>query len=88
MLLEGVGALRRELRPYLSVYIFVDTPEATCLARGIKRDLGMGKPLEEIETLWRQWREGEDRYMTEHTPKLYADVIFEGTVPFTQQVNF
>jgi uridine kinase len=88
MLLEGVDALRRELRPYLSVHIFVDTPEATCLARGIKRDLGVSKPLEEIETLWHQWREGEDRYMTEHTPKLYADVIFDGTVPFTQQVNF
>ena len=36
MILEGVSALRKEFRPYISVGVFVETPEAECLARGLR----------------------------------------------------
>ena len=38
MVLEGVRALRREFRPYISYGIFVDTPKEVCLQRGFERD--------------------------------------------------
>jgi hypothetical protein len=41
MILEGVSALRREFRPYVSFGIFVRTPRDVCLERGVARDAAM-----------------------------------------------
>ena len=46
MVLEGVRALRREFRPYISYGIFVDTPKEVCLQRGFERDSGASGQLE------------------------------------------
>lgn len=83
MILEGVGALRREFRPYISFGIFVDTPEATCLQRGVARDAGMdGKPDAEIETIWRAWVAEENEYLARDNPKAVAHQIVDGGRPF------
>lgn len=88
MILEGVSALRREFRDYISLGIFVDTPREICIARGIERDLQTGKPIEEITKLWTKWIQDEDAYFKRDTPKEYADIAVDGTKPFEEQISF
>ncbi|PIR59713.1 MAG: hypothetical protein COU68_04135, partial [Candidatus Pacebacteria bacterium CG10_big_fil_rev_8_21_14_0_10_45_6] len=39
MIIEGVSALRKEFRQYISLGIFVDTPLELCIKRGVQRDI-------------------------------------------------
>ena len=87
MILEGTAALRKELRPYISYGIFVDTPKELCLQRGLARDAGMdGKTDTEIEAMWNVWIAEEDAYMTRDNPQEYADKIVDGSRPFAGQI--
>ena len=88
MILEGVGALRRELREYISLSIFVETPKEVCFERGVMRDVQAGKTVEEVSLLWNTWQKGEDEYFKKDTPKEYADVLIDGTQGFLQQFSF
>ena len=87
MILEGVSSLRKEFRPYLSLGIFVDTPEAVCLERGLTRDAATGKSREELMLTWQQWLQDENDYLERDRPRDYADVIIDGTKPFEQQIG-
>lgn len=88
MILEGVRALRKELRPYVSYGIFVDTPKATCLARGLARDKGQdGKPDDAIMRLWEDWYTAEEAYIKQDKPEEFADRIIDGTKPFNRIVG-
>jgi uridine kinase len=87
MILEGVSSLRKEFRPYLSLGIFVDTPEGICLGRGIARDLSTGKSREELDKIWQEWLKDEDAYMERDRPAKYADIVIDGTRPFEEQIN-
>lgn len=79
MIIEGVGALRKELQPYVQLGIFVDTAKEVCLERGFTRDKGMdGKSDDEIRSMWQKWREGEEEFYRENNPKLSAHIIIEG----------
>jgi uridine kinase len=85
MILEGVGALRKEFRTYVSFGIFVDTPKEVCFQRGFERDRGQdGKSDDEIKRRWQQWYEKEEVYMARDNPKAYADLILDGTNPFAE----
>ena len=86
MLLEGVGALRAELRRYISLGIFVDTPESICLERGIARDSGTGTPEAELRDIWHTWMTRENEYFAKDDPQHYADVVLDGTRPFNEQL--
>jgi uridine kinase len=87
MILEGVTALRKELRPYISYGIFVDTPTELCLQRGLARDAGMdGKSDAEIDTMWRAWISDEDDYITRDNPKANANSVVDGSRPFLGQI--
>ncbi len=88
MILEGVTALRKEFRPFVSLGIFVDTPRDTCIQRGIERDLAnnTGKSKEEIITMWQNWAKGEDDYINRNNPKDYAEIIIDGTQPLDDQL--
>lgn len=57
MILEGVSSLRKELRDYISIGIFVNTPREICLQRGIERDINndTGKTEIEITAMWEKW---------------------------------
>ena len=81
MVLEGVTALRRELRSYVALGIWVETPVETCLARGLERDRGQGAPAE-IEALWREWIAAEDAYVARDDPRGFADLVVDGSEPF------
>ncbi|HUG64720.1 MAG TPA: hypothetical protein VMK83_05835 [Gaiellaceae bacterium] len=62
VLLEGVTASRERFRPYLAYSIWVRTPEALRLQRGLERD-GAGA----IDD-WRRWIAGENRYIAREHP--------------------
>ncbi|MBP7875732.1 (d)CMP kinase [Candidatus Woesebacteria bacterium] len=89
MILEGVSALRKEFRQYISFGIFVDTPIEICIARGVARDIldGSKKSREEIERMWREWANGELKYFENHSPKAFADLTLDGTRSFEQQIG-
>lgn len=88
MILEGVSALRKELRPYISYGIFVDTPLEVCLQRGFERDrVQDSKSDVEIQEMWREWYKNEEGYIERDDPKDFADLIIDGTKPFEEQIR-
>lgn len=87
MILEGVSALRKEFRPYISFGIFVDTPEEIGLERGIARDLSAGKSREEVVKIWQGWLKDENYYTQRDQPMVYADLVVDGTKPFEDQIS-
>lgn len=87
MILEGVSSSRKEFRDYISLSIFVDTPKKVCLQRGVERDGGTGKTKEELSAIWEEWFKEEDEYMQRDNPKANADIIIDGTRPFTEQIG-
>lgn len=87
MILEGVTALRKEFRPFISLGIFVDTPIGICLQRGSERDKGQdGKSDDEIKSMWQVWYEKEEAYIKRDDPKSFADIIIDGTKPISEQL--
>lgn len=87
MILEGVSSLRKELRTYISLGIFVDTPVEVCLQRGFERDRGQdGKSDNEIKQMWQDWYENEEAYIHRDNPKGFADLVLDGTRPFEGQL--
>lgn len=87
MILEGVSSLRREFRRYISFGIFVATPEAVCLQRGIDRDARTGKPRQELLELWQHWLADENSYIKKDQPQQYANLVIDGTRPFEGQIT-
>jgi len=86
MILEGVSSSRKELRDYISLSIFVDTPKEICLKRGVERDGNTGKSEEELTKIWKDWLAEEDEYMKRDNPKMNADIVLDGTKPFEEQI--
>lgn len=89
MILEGVTALRKEFRPYISLGIYVEAPSEISMQRGIERDIasGTGKTKADIAMLWQSWSESEDAYINRDKPNLFADIIIDGTLPIELQLN-
>ena len=73
VVLEGVSSTRAAFRPALSFKIFVETPKAERLKRGLARDGADALPL------WQSWQAEEDTYIANEAPQTYADVILDGT---------
>ncbi|ONK15770.1 hypothetical protein [Streptomyces sp. MP131-18] len=69
VLLEGVGAGRRAVRPWLALLIWLAVPEATAHAQGLRRD---GPGLAEF---WRMWAAAERTHFTEDPSKPFADIL-------------
>lgn len=87
MILEGVSSLRKELRPYVSFGIFVDTPFDVCMRRGFERDKGQdGKSDEEIKRMWRDWYAKEEAYFDRDNPKEFAQLVLDGSKSFHDQL--
>ncbi|WP_052850860.1 uridine kinase family protein [Streptomyces avicenniae] len=69
VLLEGVGAGRRALRPYLSLLVWMAVPRATAWARGRARD-GQG-----LTAFWRDWEAAERRHFADDPSRPFADIL-------------
>jgi len=87
MIIEGVGATRKEFRPFLGLSIFIDTPKELCLQRGIARDLKSNAGSEaQITSHWEQWIQEELEYFEAHDPKSVSEITIDGTTPIEEQM--
>ena len=88
MIIEGVCSSRVELRDYMALKIFVDTPRDICIERGLSRDKGMGgKSDEEVLAQWNQWLEWDDEYFAKDDPQSIADIVVSGMGDYDKSVN-
>ncbi|MDB1088874.1 hypothetical protein PJ985_15000 [Streptomyces sp. ACA25] len=69
VLLEGVGAGRRAVRPHLSLLLWVDVSEAEAWSRGRRRD---GPRL---AAFWRNWQRAERRHFADDPSRPWADIL-------------
>ncbi|HEY1529181.1 MAG TPA: uridine kinase [Galbitalea sp.] len=72
VIVEGVSSSRAALRPYISLSIWVDTPRALRLQRGIQRD------GEEMRDQWLGWMASEDAWASDEDPRSHADLVISG----------
>ena len=69
ILVEGVGAGRRALRPHLAQLLWMELPREESWTRGRSRD---GKEQREF---WTGWVEAERRHFTEDPSRPFADLL-------------
>lgn len=72
LVLEGVSSCRRAFRPFLAYCIWVETPAAVRLQRGLDRD------GENARGQWEAWMREEEDYRLRERPDLYADTVVAG----------
>jgi uridine kinase len=72
MVLEGVTASREAFQPYLSYSIWIETPRALRLQRGLQRD------GEQARADWERWLAEEDAYIERERPADRADLVLRG----------
>ncbi len=87
MILEGVSALRKEFRPYISCGILVDAPIEVCRQRVVERDKTTDESPEKIKELWAEWLKDENDYFERDRPERVADIIIDGTMSLHEQVK-
>lgn len=75
MLIEGVGASRAELVPWIDRAIWVQSDFTEAERRGIARDGG----TDEARTFWDEWMAAEIPFLAEDRPWERADAIACGT---------
>ncbi|GAA0648287.1 hypothetical protein GCM10009535_27640 [Streptomyces thermocarboxydovorans] len=69
ILVEGVGAGRRALRPHLALLLWMDLPEKEAWARGRARD------GEEQREFWDGWVKAEREHFARDPSRPYADLL-------------
>ncbi|CAL9577822.1 hypothetical protein SUDANB6_05002 [Streptomyces sp. enrichment culture] len=69
VLVEGVGAGRRALRPHLALLLWMDLPCEEAWARGRARD------GEEQREFWEGWTRAERRHFAEDPSRPFADLL-------------
>ncbi|MDT0391973.1 uridine kinase family protein [Streptomyces dubilierae] len=69
LLLEGVGAGRRALRPHLALLLWLDLPREEAWARGRSRD------GEEQREFWNGWVPAERRHFADDPSRPFADAL-------------
>jgi uridine kinase len=75
ILLEGVSAARHAIRDGLSYAVWIETPPAVRLARGIERD------GEHLRGEWERWQRAEDAHFAADKTAGAADLIVDGDPP-------
>lgn len=74
VIVEGVTAGRSEWRHHLAVIVWVETPPAERLRRGLVRD------GDDALDDWEAWGAAEDRHYGRDPTRRHADVVVDGTV--------
>jgi uridine kinase len=75
VLLEGVSTARREIRPELSLAVFVVAPPELRWQRALARD---GDDSVAFRAYLERWRAAEDRHFAEDDTAAAADLIVDG----------
>lgn len=73
LILEGVSSARAAITGRVSLSIWVETPRALRLRRGVERD------GEEARKQWEEWMEVEDRHFALDRTRDRADIVVDGT---------
>jgi uridine kinase len=69
------------------VRIWVETPRAVCLERGIRRD-ATDELGDRVVRAWEDvWQPREDEYIRQFRPQEKADIVVDGTLPFEGQLG-
>jgi hypothetical protein len=69
ILVEGVGAGRRAVRPYLAGLLWMELPAEEAWTRGRSRD------GEEQRAFWNGWIDAERRHFTGDPSRPFADLL-------------
>lgn len=69
VIVEGVGAGRRALRPHLALLLWMEVPHEEAWRRGRERD------GEEQREFWAGWVEAERRHFAEDPSRPFADLL-------------
>jgi uridine kinase len=80
LVLEGVGAGRRELTDYLAYTIWVETSLSAAVARGLQRDItehGQGM-RHQLAAFWTEWVRAEAIFLGDQRPWERADLLVDG----------
>ncbi|WP_082235106.1 uridine kinase family protein [Halobacillus massiliensis] len=72
VIIEGCYSTRNEMRDYYDYTIWVETPEAVRLKRGLERDGNSALPF------WQEWMAEENQYIKEQQPREKVDHIVSG----------
>lgn len=75
VILEGCGAARHELTPWLDLVVWVQTDVRAARTRGLLRDGGTA----ETEAFWNAWMAEEEPFFARERPWERADVVAWGT---------
>lgn len=75
VIIEGVGASRQEIRPWLTASVWVQSDMDEAERRGIARDGG----TEAARRFWMDWMVEENAFLLQHQPWVYATAIINGT---------
>jgi uridine kinase len=84
VLLEGVTAARAEIRPELTLSVFVTAPAELCLARALWRD------GPELRAYLEEWQRGEQRHFGVDATAQLVDLVVDGApaVPHDPTTHF
>lgn len=77
VIVEGVGAARRELVSLVDAVIWVQSDDAVARSRGIERDGGD----QAAAAFWDEWMAAEEPFLEDQRPWERATVIVNGTPP-------
>ncbi|MEV5832180.1 aminodeoxychorismate synthase [Nocardia sp. NPDC052112] len=72
LVLEGVSSARAAVRDRLSLAIWIETPRAVCLVRGLERDGRHTLPL------WQEWMAAEEAHFAADRTRDHMDLIVFG----------
>lgn len=75
LVLEGCGAGARRCRPYLSLLVWVDAPEALRHSRAMARDGDSYRPH------WSRWADQERVHFDREGTRAHADVVVDTSPP-------
>ncbi len=77
VIVEGVGAARRELLPLVDAVVWVQSDDEIARQRGIARDGGDASAV----AFWDEWMAAEVPFLAQQRPWERADVVVNGTPP-------
>lgn len=75
VIIEGVGASRKEIRPWLTSSIWIQSDMDEAERRGIARDGG----TDAAKQFWMDWMKEESAFLVGQQPWLHATAIVNGT---------
>lgn len=89
LVVEGVGAGRRELSEFLDVAVWVQSDFGQAERRGIARDNASGVNGDEEATIvfWHRWMDEELEFLAADRPWDRADVVVAGTAVIPLRPN-